>query len=91
MRALGPGQEAGLRVTEAWEEPLNVGAGGSKLERDRLVGSEEGTGPGGWVAGRVAEGGLGGTKVGWGCWMQGVGCLCNSPGSSLDCVLGLTP
>lgn len=29
-RALGPGREAGLRATEAWEEPLNVGAGGSR-------------------------------------------------------------
>lgn len=28
VRALGPGQEAGLQVSEAWEEPLNVGAGG---------------------------------------------------------------
>lgn len=27
-RALGPGREAGLRVSEAWEEPLNVGASG---------------------------------------------------------------
>lgn len=27
-RALGPGREAGLRVSEAWEEPLNAWAGG---------------------------------------------------------------
>lgn len=26
-RALGPGREAGLRASEAWEEPLSVGAG----------------------------------------------------------------
>lgn len=26
-RALGPGREAGLRASEAWREPLSVGAG----------------------------------------------------------------
>lgn len=26
-RALGPGREAGLRASEAWGEPLSVGAG----------------------------------------------------------------
>lgn len=93
VRALGPGQEAGLRVTEAWEEPLSVGAGGLKAEWARLAGFEEGTGSGGWMAGAgaVTRGGLGGTKVDWGCWVQAAGCLCNSPGSSPDCVLGLTP
>lgn len=32
VRALGPGREAGLRASEAWGEPLNVGVGGLRPE-----------------------------------------------------------
>lgn len=92
-RALGPGQEAGLRASEAWGEPLSVGAGGSRPEpgRGRLFGSGEGTGAGGRVPGAAVWGGFERPKVDQGCWMQGAGGLGNSPGSSPDCALGLTP
>lgn len=95
-RALGPGREAGLRASEAWGEPLSVGAGGLRPEPGwgRLPGSNEGRGAGGRMAVPVAgtEGVLGGwAKADQGCWVQGVGGPCSCPGSSLDCALGLTP
>ena len=92
-RALGPGREAGLRASEAWEEPLNVGAGGLRPGPwlGCSPGSSWGTGAGGWTAGAESGGCLGGAKADWGCWLQGVGRPCSSPGSALDCALGLTP
>lgn len=92
-RALGPGQEAGLRASEAWGEPLNVGAGGSRPEPGQgcLFGSGEGTGAGGRTPGAAVRGASERANVDWGCWTQGAGRPGNSPGSSPDCALGLTP
>lgn len=90
-RALGPGQEAGLQVPEAFGEPLTWGAGEWRPEpgRGRLSGSDEGTQADGRPAG--VWGGTGGVGADWGCWMPGVGGSCSSPRSSPDCALGLTP
>lgn len=95
VRALGPGREAGLRASEAWGEPLSVEADEWRPGpgMGRWSGSEEGTGVGGLevVGAAVAGGGLGEVRVDWGCWLQGVGGPCSSPGSSPGCALGLTP
>lgn len=58
-----------------------------------MSGSDEGRGAGGRPAGAAAEGEgvFGEAEAGWGCWLQGVGGPCSSPGSSPDCALGLTP
>jgi len=55
-KSLGPEQAAGLRVSEAWLEPLNVGSSGSKPEpgQGRLFGFEEERRPGGQIPGAVA-------------------------------------
>lgn len=64
-RALGPEREAGLRVSEAWEEPLGAQAGASRPEpgRSRSCGSNEGTGAEGRVAGVGRGEGTGGSMA----------------------------
>lgn len=63
-RALGPGREAGLRASEAWEEPLSAAAaGGTRPEPGR--GRWSGSGAGTEAGRRVGTGGAEAVRGGW--------------------------
>lgn len=93
LGALCRGQGTKMRVFWAWVEPRNGSPGARKPKAgySPLTLLDEGVQAQGWTIRAVVGRRLGSVDDDWRWWMQKVGGLCSSPGSSPDCALGLTP